>query len=242
MALKAPPPPFTWNGCYVGIDGGGAHGHVRATDTLGGAWLTTPGVTPAEIAAIQANGSPTMDDDGLQGGAQIGCNWQTGPVVFGIEADGSYLGLSNSQFTFTPAAGGGGNVSNAAAESTNALFTIRPRLGFAAQNALFYVTGGFAEGHVTFADTQTYFATTSAASGQLQRWIGGWTVGGGVEYAIISNWIIGAEYLHVDLRSTSFTAPVLPGFATFLDTFSARFTEDIFRARVSYKFDWAPIK
>ena len=73
--------------------------------------------------------------------------------------------------------------------------TIRARAGFAFDRALIYATGGFAYGggdRVTcsigafFADCGDDFPT-------------GWTVGGGIEYAITNNFTVKVEGLYVNL-------------------------------------------
>src|SRR4051794_18904410 len=74
MAVKArpyaaPPPAFTWTGCYVG-----AH--------VGAGVLHDQGFQPSSLLV------EILDDrhgiGGLAGG-QIGCNYQTGMLVLGIE-------------------------------------------------------------------------------------------------------------------------------------------------------------
>jgi hypothetical protein len=69
-------------------------------------------------------------------------------------------------------------------------------LGFAADNVLFFGTGGLAYGHV-YADGKVVLNDVDLwDSGQSQtNW--GWTIGGGLEYEF-DNFIIGAEYLYVD--------------------------------------------
>lgn len=150
MEVKVPLPPapvFSWSGCYLGGNAGGAVSHVTTTDTLG--------TTGTGVAQYQANGSPTMDSIGVTVGGQIGCNWQVNRVVFGIEADGEYLDLSgNASSSILIPGGGTPLVTNLATELTHALFTVRPRLGLAVDRALLYVTGGFAEGNVSYADAQ----------------------------------------------------------------------------------------
>ena len=78
--------------------------------------------------------------------------------------------------------------------------TIRGRLGFAADNLLFYGTGGLAYGHMeaSFAGEVSDYeeAVSYEASTETTNW--GWTVGAGMEYGI-DNWSLGLEYLYVDL-------------------------------------------
>ena len=68
------------------------------------------------------------------GGAQVGYNWQTGQIVYGIEADVSFADISFNQSFM------GASVSG----SIDWMATVRGRLGFlATPNVLFYGTAGF---------------------------------------------------------------------------------------------------
>ena len=60
----------------------------------------------------------------------------------------------------------------------------------------------------------------------------GWIAGGGVEYAVTRNWIVGVEYLHADYGSATMTYDVSYG--------PVRVTDDVVRGRLSYKFDLMP--
>jgi outer membrane immunogenic protein len=72
--------------------------------------------------------------DGFLGGAQVGYNWHTGQIVYGIEADVSFADISFNQSFM------GASVSG----SIDWMATVRGRLGFlAAPNVLFYGTAGF---------------------------------------------------------------------------------------------------
>src|SRR5262245_14811563 len=68
-----PPPPvavplYTWTGCYVGGNGGGIWAKSEWNDTVFGGF-----------------GDSTAS--GGLGGAQVGCNYQVGAWVFGVQGD-----------------------------------------------------------------------------------------------------------------------------------------------------------
>ena len=117
---------------------------------------------------------------GLVGGVQGGYNWQTGPWVFGAEADIQATGASD---TFAPY------------KFSNPWFgTVRGRAGYAFNNVLFYGTAGLAFGELkgeTFGLTETH---TNA----------GWTAGVGAEFGLAPNWSAKIEYLYVDLADSNF--------------------------------------
>ena len=162
-----PAPVFTWTGFYVGLNAGAA---IRAsTSSNYSPYYTGFGYPSYGYAASSSNLA-------FVGGGQLGYNWQTGPVVFGLESD----------FDYRSGFGSGGF-----------LGTARGRLGYAFSNAwMLYATGGLAYGN-TFNDNSYMFN-----SGNSMRI--GYALGGGVEYAVNRNWSIKGEYLFTDLgRSTA---------------------------------------
>jgi outer membrane immunogenic protein len=204
------PPPFSWTGFYVGLNAG--YGFGSST------W--TPNVAP-----FGAVGS--FDVRGPMMGGQIGGNYQFGQFVVGAEGD----------FDWQNVRGGttGGTCGIAAiggcAVASNYFATIRARGGFAADRALFYITGGAA------------FTNVKPSTGALSYGGGaetGWTAGGGIEYAITDNWTTKIEYLYAAFQNgtcnTSACAPIgaVPTFA--FAPVSTTFHENVVRAGVNYKF------
>jgi outer membrane immunogenic protein len=145
---------YSWAGPYLGAN-------------LGYGWGT-----------IENN--PTKPS-GFLGGIQAGYNWQSGPLVFGVEGDVQASG-ADDRF--------------AAWKFSNPWFgTARGRVGYALNNIMFYGTGGLAFGELrgeTLGLSESH--TTS-----------GWTVGAGAEFGFAQNWTAKVEYLYVDLSSTRFT-------------------------------------
>jgi outer membrane immunogenic protein len=79
------------------------------------------------------------------------------------------------------------------------------RVGFAANNALFYATGGYA--HIG-TETSASFLDVTATERDNR---GGWTVGGGIELGFTPNWSLKAEYLYIrsfDEDITFFGVPI----------------------------------
>ena len=121
--------------------------------------------------------------------------------------------------------------------------TVRGRIGFVAtpdNRLLIYGTGGFA-----YAGGSTNFSVYDATQGAY--WNGspsstrtGWTIGGGVEYAITNNITIKGEYLYVDLGSQNLnTVGNLAAQTVFPGTYATakiNYDASIFRAGVNYKF------
>ena len=165
---------YNWTGFYLGIVGGGA-------------WE-------------DAN-SPRMQG-GFVGGT-AGYNWQTGNVVFGIEADGAWADVNASATAL------GITVSS----KTEALGTVRGRIGWAVNNVLLYGTGGYA-----WIDNKIS-ATAGGVTISESKWHSGWTVGAGVEAFIAPQWSVKGEYLYRSLGGETYFsglgAPVNTGTLNF---------------------------
>lgn len=205
LPRRPPPPvqpvvrplPFSWTGFYIGVNGGWGQGRSRFNfDDLG--------VNTGHFGT-----------SGWLGGATMGYNLQTGPLVVGLESDIDWANLSGS--TACP-------ISGLTCQTQNDwLGTVRGRVGVAFDRVLPYVTGGLAVGDINASIPSVGSATQTNA---------GWAVGGGLEYALTNNWSTKVEYLHVDLGSfdcttCSATPPV-----------NVRLNEDIVRGGINYKFNW----
>lgn len=147
-------------------------------------WGTTSG------AAGQAFSGPS----GSVAGATVGYNYQIGQIVVGAEADWDIDGARSSRVF--GAVNGVNSLSNVA--------SLRARLGFAADRALVYATGGYAGGTLSGslldpAAVPTYY-TTSA-------WRNGYSLGAGIEYAFTDKVSGKAEYIFNSLASQTVFAP-----------------------------------
>jgi outer membrane immunogenic protein len=197
-AIYAPPPPvYDWTGFYLGINGGWGFG--QSDWTLNNTTFST--------GNFNVNG-------GLIG-ATAGFNWWASGWVLGLEGDfdGSWIDGKSSACTAV-------SVNGAQCETKNKwLATIRPRLGYAADRVLFYVTGGVAFGDVVVNTTTNWQSADKT----------GWTAGGGLEGAFADHWTARVEYLFVDLTNSTFTPVVGTNITT-------KFNANLIRAGVDYKF------
>lgn len=240
---KAPPAvaPFSWTGFYVGATAGA--GWTKADTGLSAVNGAVPLYFPADIPGLNAIGSPGLSATTPIVGAKAGYNQQWGSFVAGIEGDISWFhfnrtaATSGNPFLTFPA----GTTAFSTSVSTNWLATIRPRVGYAVEKALFYATGGVALGDVRYSNSYVGFSPLGAgfefeAASVSQTRIG-WTAGAGIDYAITPNWVVSGEYLHVDLGSVSTSALVTTGnAATATFNVSAKLRSDIGRLGLAYKF------
>ncbi len=211
LPVKAPPPPplYSWTGVYAGINAGGHWSnstmYIGSADSdgldVGG------GLGAAQISGV----IPTTGDNhfsGFIGGGQFGYNYQLNNFVLGLEADfdgttgrgGSSALLANDVFIFP--------TQTQTAQRLDWFGTLRGRLGWTpVDRLLIYATGGLAFGQ----STASLSVFNIAALPVLDSYVSskkntGWTVGGGLEYAlpdIWSNWSVKIEYLYYDLGYTT---------------------------------------
>lgn len=232
---------YNWTGFYVGLNAGGAWSWSDAATTT---IFSSPGYfATTSPGAIAIAGAQRPNGSGFTGGLTAGYNWQASNIVFGIESDFNYLGLKGSSTGsgIYPCCDPTGFTVNTSV-STDWLITLRPRVGIAANNWLFYATGGLAVANVksSFSFTDTFSNATESASISQTRT--GWTVGGGGEYALMNGWSVKAEYLYVDLGRESTTSTnlisdngTIPR-PTNVFTHSVDLRSNIVRVGLNYKF------
>jgi outer membrane immunogenic protein len=253
LPVKAPmvapimAPAFSWSGCYIGGNVGGKWSRTDGSVNVGPTGTGTGLGAPGTVLFGSADASSVI------AGGQIGCNIQTGNWVFGLEGDADWQRLRLSRtlggtlpFPFIP-----GDTFDLASDWQA---SARGRIGYAWDRWLMYATGGAAFTNIK-AGTNfiaanfggVAFPATVLTDGKT---LVGWTVGGGLEYAITNNWIAGIEGRYSNygtttfnsgLVATVFTPSTAPGAGTFtfapstqtikLETFEVM-------GRLSYKFDW----
>ncbi len=162
-APQAYAPIFTWTGFYAGLNAGYGGGDSKVNG-------------PASAGTL---------DGGFVGG-QVGYNYQYQQLVVGLEADGDFAGIGNSQTSAGPLT---------TKSNLNSIFTVRGRAGYAVNRALFYVTGGYAGGNLH----STVYDTPQAIYLSNSNFLNGYAIGAGVEYAFMPNLSAKAEYLYTDL-------------------------------------------
>jgi outer membrane immunogenic protein len=140
---------------------------------------------------------------GVNGGPQLGYNWQTGCSLLGFEADWSWTSTKAAAFNTD---GDGAAVDTLNVNSHLRWFgTARARAGVVVDNLLLYATGGLA--FANFDRTFTYFqdgpATTGVFSSSDTRF--GLVGGVGAEWALANNWSIKGEALYMRFEDDSIT-------------------------------------
>jgi outer membrane immunogenic protein len=151
---------------------------------------------------------------GLIGGT-LGYNWQTGPWVFGLEGDGDWSDIKGSTTT---------NCTAGCETRNNWLATFRGRAGYAFDRVMPYITGGLAAGDVE---------AGVIGVGRESATRAGWTLGGGVEWAIAGPWTAKVEYLYADLGKMSCSSAACTNVVGPTDV---DFRTNIVRGGINYRF------
>ncbi|MFG1383532.1 outer membrane protein [Xanthobacter versatilis] len=184
-------PVFSWTGFYIGANVG-----------YGGDKFTFDEVESYNGYPYYAT-STSLNSSGFFAGGQIGYNYQfANNVVLGAETDLQWSGIEGKADYSSVYLYGGYPYSSSFGASVDYFGTIRARIGYAFDRFLPYITGGAAYGKTKVSGSY-YDYSVGGFSASGTNW--GWTVGGGVEYAITNNWTFKTEYLYVDLGSTDYT-------------------------------------
>ncbi|HTV34466.1 MAG TPA: outer membrane protein [Methylocella sp.] len=230
--LPPPPPPpsiFTWTGVYVGGQIGYAWGAGN---------FNTTGFDPVTGAFV----SGTLDNNpnGAIGGAHVGAQYQINQWVLGLEGSVDGTSLTNTAVAAFPSAFGGSSLS--AQTSADVQGSIRGKVGFAWDRLLIYATGGVAFGgfSTNFILSAQNHAPPFYASDYTSSTRVGWTVGGGIQYALLDHWWVFAEYRFTDFGTLndSLLAVELPVGAFFNG--NRRLQENQVQVGFSYRFDLMP--
>ena len=182
---SSPAPVFvaapSWTGCYLG----GAVGYRAATTRFVHA-EEFPNATPNPEFFYERF---SVNPSGFVGGGQIGCQYQVGSLVFGVE--GAYIGGKHDDGQSSgPGAVNPGNPRNRVATMSDT-WSLVGRLGWAFVDMLVYGKAGIASSKFGF---DHYRISTGD---KLGAWSGrdtGFVVGAGIEYRVTRLISVGFDY------------------------------------------------
>ena len=219
----------------------------------------TYGLASATAATFSTG---TGQNGGFFGGGQFGYNYQLGTSsVIGLEADLQAMtgsGHSTTLVSSTPASGFPASpVNQTATVSTKIDYigTIRARAGYLwTPDFLLYVTAGLAYGETELSSSITQnvpnqnvpggpLFTPYTGVGTVSNVQFGGAVGAGLEWMLVRNWSVRAEYLYVGLYNESVTSNLINtdhvnggSLSSVAVVTTARFKENIARAAINYHF------
>lgn len=223
VPVKAAPAPvvapWSWAGFYIGVHAGVVWNHAAFAD-LGDDGGTFNRAPPGDFWKPHKAG--------FAGGGQIGYNFQSGNIVYGVEAD--FSGVSNKSSavisppaTFTPV--------NATTQLTW-MATVRGRLGVTLSPTLLYVTGGLAVAHFKDAWGGAFLTSPEYISNKTRA---GWTAGGGIEHMFARNWTAKIEALYADFGDWTTVNVQFPGIT---GPYRSRFEHQVVTVRGGLNYKW----
>ena len=234
MAVLGPyqPPPiaplYSWTGCYIGVNMGGGAAPQSRVDTLG--IFAPPGTSLGDMTAR-----------GVAGGGQLGCDYQVGSFVFGLQGLLDLSGMKGSNVLPTTILVNNSFVQTVATFTGRVGYTVLPTLllygkfggAFAHDTYNISVPNGedvpFFPGTMTVAPATALSsfggtasvvpaaAPTGAATGIIAQGASsttGWTAGFGGEWAFAHAPVsLSLEYNYLGFRSVQvpFTSAIVPG-------------------------------
>jgi len=196
-----------------------------------------PGFDPVGRAGLDI--TPSFDMSGALGGFDVGCQYQFGWWLIGVEVDGAVTNKDGQAFDLDPFF----NPFFVSQTTERWMATARLRLGYAADKWLFFITGGGAWSGV---EVTVWNSVTPAISAHHKRTLAGWTVGAGWEYALGYGWSWKSEFLYIDYGWQRFFDPAdtcSPNCAFFVNPRDVNLKNYVFRTGLNWRFDWgkAPV-
>ena len=162
----APPPIYSWwTGCYVGGNGGGAWSRPRYTADNG-------------TFVESFNFNPV----GGIGGGHIGCQYQWGGLVLGVEGAWSWTNLRHAQPSLI-------SPIRERSVSIDQIATATGKVGWAFDRTMLYVRAGWAGVRVN----GRLLNTVTAEAFDFSDWSNGGTVGVGLEHVPWRSIVVGVE-------------------------------------------------
>jgi len=234
LPTKAPSvAPYNWTGFYIGGNVGGAWQRLSNSLSI----INNVGFNQTAIPGINASGSPELNASSVTFGGQLGFNQQIGNIVYGAEVDFNWFNLKND-------AGGTFNFTTTdtpyvltTSERTQWLFTARPKIGWAADRTLFYVTGGLAVTRIQFeqeyGEPRVGIPIRNVASATKTKL--GWTAGLGGEWALQEAWSLKAEYLYAHFNTMDTVVRTTNPTSTFSNSLSTLQLHTV-RLGLNYRF------
>jgi len=176
---------YNWTGIYVGVNGGYGWGNQD----------------PFNIITDRFDSFSTDLSGGAIGGT-LGAQIQSGHVVMGLEADLDWANIKGSTVT-SPTIGGTALALVNATTNIDWESSVRARVGYAADNWLFYATGGLAllgaKTSLTAISGGTCGSIIVGCSATNRQ--AGLVLGGGLEYGFTESISAKLEYLYITAAS-----------------------------------------
>ena len=214
---------YNWSGVYGGVDLGFAKGDLSAIDETqpSGGFFTD--LVPAGTEGFR------FHDTNIAGGAHLGAQFQWQQWVFGAETSWTLTGVKKTIVSpYFPD-------SDTETGKLDQYVTAVGRIGYAFGRTLIYAKAGYAGGNVDFKARDNDALVTY----RKKDWQSGYAVGGGVDYALTNSLILGLDYTHIDLGSSTSTGNNVfdsGALGANPETYKTNARADALMVRLTYKF------
>lgn len=159
-----------WSGGYIGAQ-------------IGGRWTKNDVDTPTWLLTDTSSTSA----NGFAVGAFAGYNFQYGSFIFGPEVSAIFNPLSDKAYYGT---------TMVATERSRAVISFNARAGYAFENLLPYVTGGYSR--ASYSTSQSFDNGYLSDTFSFKRKREGWNIGGGIDWLATEHILVRAEYRYFD--------------------------------------------
>ncbi|MGI9371820.1 MAG: outer membrane protein [Hyphomicrobiales bacterium] len=225
--IPAPSVGYNWTGFYVG----GAAGYINARARN---QHDTELFDPLLLTSTIDSYTTTIKPDGGLFGGYAGYNWQMpgSGFVFGLDGD-FYASTAKKSSTIEVYPGGMVDMR----QKVKTTWAARARVGWAVESFMAYLAGGYAGASLdTRLSDANWVGSSSTSSSSTHH---GWTIGGGIDFLVTPNWIVGVDYQYKDLghKTTTFTADYAgPPALEYTNSVRTKLTSNQFSFRAGYKF------
>jgi outer membrane immunogenic protein len=211
-----PPAIYDWSGVYVG-------GHI-------GGGMLTDSVSQNGPATLNLLSSGSLRPAGVIGGAQVGANYEFAPWVVGIEGSWTDSAINGNTLIGTTSVA---TPQERFTSQAQWFAAVTGRVGYAANDWLFYAKGGGAWMSVRYTeDALTPGGVTSVPNQVLTDTRTGFTVGAGIELGLVENLSAKIEYDFYDLGSKNYNFSALT-------PVSVKSNLHTVTVGLNYRFNWS---
>lgn len=236
-----------WSGFHIGVDAGQTQGASESSAQTGGLWAGDI-AAPHVARTLSGRDTPSAVGPGIRFGYdhQFSNRW-----VLGIEADYRQTGMDESSQRSATIDVGGGTMATVRTTTSTAIdrtYSVRPRVGYAAGNLLWYATAGYARSTGDARSAYTFevasLSSRFSKAGGASLDAGGLVWGVGLEWRFAEHWNAGLRYTRAEGGSASYRPVTISreGLYTLVptdnatETVSRRFDYDDIALSVSYRF------
>jgi outer membrane immunogenic protein len=188
------------------------------------------GVSSSALATTLA-GSGHLRPAGVIGGGQIGANYEFAPWVVGIEGSWTDSGIQGNTLIGATTAAIPTVAQERFTSNVNWFAALTGRVGYAANDWLFYGKAGGAWMHASYTEDLLLIGGVTTASQAISDNRGGFTVGAGIEFGLVENISGKIEYDFYDFGSRNYNFGITPvSVSSNLHTLTVG---------LNYKFNWS---